>query len=249
MRMRKIHILLIIIFFLGGIVFLSFPFLFKNKIYYQEVSLERGKVMIISDLHLDSNPRDLSCIGDYLEENDVSLLVFNGDLFDMLHREEFKEEFLEEAIKRLDIEESSVNKIIYILALYNHDPYLKESKYFEDEKGNLVLSGILKLKTEEELLHIFHGDYVVNSIGIGVLTLVNKFASPLFYERLTKRILQAEEWIILGHSHVSGIDYDRRIANSGTWINRIFPNTDTAILIEAKGELEPKVDLVKIPCD
>ena len=251
--MRKIQIFLIIFLLLLGFVFLSFSFLFQKEVYFEEVSLTEEKVMIISDLHLESNPRNLNCIGDYLKENDISLLIINGDLFDKMHKEEFKEELLEEARGRLAIKEDLPCDIIYILALYSHDPYLEEeSKSFrENDKEIDVLRGILKLKAEDELFYIFHGDYVLNNIGLGLASLINKLTSNLFYERLAKMVIGAEkeEWVMLGHSHVPGIDYERKVANSGLWIERIYSPTDTAILIEVEEELEPEVTLIEIPCE
>jgi predicted phosphodiesterase len=251
--MKKIQIFLIIFLLLLGFVFLSFSFLFQKEVYFEEVSLTEEKVMIISDLHLESNPRNLNCIGDYLKENDISLLIINGDLFDKMHKEEFKEELLEEARGRLAIKEELPCDIIYILALYSHDPYLEEeSKNFrENDKEIDVLRGILKLKAEDELFYIFHGDYVLNSIGLGLASLINKLTSNLFYERFAKMVIGAEkeEWVMLGHSHVPGIDHERKVANSGLWIERIYSPTDTAILIEIEEGLEPEVTLVEVPCE
>lgn len=251
MKPRKTQIILIVFLFIGIFIFFSFPFVFKSEIYVEKMSFDEGKVMIISDLHLDSNPRNLSCIGNFLEENDISLLILNGDLFDKLNKEEFKERFLEEALAKLNLEEGSIDKVIYILALYNHDPYLETNKQiFGDGTEILVLNGILNLSSGEESFHIFHGDYILNSIGIGVGSLINKLTSTLFFERFAKNILQIEEeWLIMGHSHVLGIDYERKIANSGCWINRIFSKTDTTILIETDEAFEPKVTLIEVPCE
>lgn len=236
---------------LGGFVFFNFPFLFEKEIYSQEISLDEGKIIIISDLHLDSNSRDLSCIGNYLKENDIPYLIINGDLFDKLHKERFREELLEEAKGKLAIREGSPENIIYILALYNHDPYLevKTKEFQEDDKETVVLRGILKLRAQEQLFYIFHGDYAISNT-IGIAAFVNKLTSNLFFERFAKKVLRAEKeaWVILGHSHIPGIDYENKVANSGCWINRIIPNTDTAILIDI-GELGTRVNLIKIPCE
>ena len=237
---------------LGGLVFFSFPFLWDEKIYFEELFLDEGKVLIVSDLHLESNPRNLTCIGDYLKENDISYFIINGDLFDKMHNEEFKEEFLKEGKERLAIEKNPPYNIIYILALYNHDPYLKvdSGQFAKNGEGSTVLKGALKLKAEEELFYIFHGDYAI-SYGIGIPALINKLTSNLFFESFTKWAIGAEkeDWIILGHSHIPGIDYEKRVANSGCWINRIVSSTDTAILIEAGEELETEISLIKIPCE
>ena len=229
----------------------SLPFL-RDKIHFEELYLSDGKVLIISDLHLESNPRDLSCIGDYLKESGISHFIVNGDLFDKMHKDKFKSELLEEGKRRMAIEENPPYNIIYIPAVYNHDPYLEASVKQFQENGyeTAVLKWGLKLKTEEDLFYIFHGDYAVSN-GIVVPALINKITSTLFFEDLAKWVIKADNdnWVILGHSHISGINYEKKTANSGCWINRIVSNTDTAILIEIEEGVDIEINLVKIPCE
>lgn len=241
---------LIISLVLGLFIFirLCFPFVFEKEIYSKQIFLEEGRVLIISDLHLDRNSRDLSCIGDYSEKNNISYLILNGDIFDKMHRKKYEENFLTEAKQRLGIKNYSELKIIYILALYNHDPYFKEN--IKESKESLILRGILKLKIRDDLFYIFHGDYA-SSNGIGIMGLINKITSKLFFESFAKNIIKAkkDDWVILGHSHIPGIDYEKKLANAGTWINRIVKSSDTAVLIETQKNLKPQISLIKIPCE
>lgn len=244
---KKIFLIILLILGLFISIRFCFPFVFEKEIYSKELFLEEGRVLIISDLHLDRNSRDLNCIGDYLEKSNISYLILNGDLFDKLHRKKFEDKFLIEIKQRLGIKNYSELKIIYILALYNHDPHFKEN--IKESKESLILRGILKLKTGDDLFYIFHGDYAASN-GIGIMSLANKITSKLLFERLAKNAIKAENnnWVILGHSHIPGIDYERKLANSGTWIKRIVSNTDTGILIEFKNGSTTEVNLIKIPC-
>lgn len=252
MRIRKIQIFLIIFLLFLGLVFLSFPFLFEKEIEFKEVVSNREKTLVISDLHLESNPRNLNCIGNYLEENKIPLLVLNGDIFDKQHKKEFKEEFLDNIKEELEIKDKFPSDIVYNLSLYNHDPYLKkESKGFQINNIKVnVIQGILKLKIEEETFYIFHGDYIMSN-SIGIAALINKLTSNLIWERLAKKVIMAEEddWVILSHSHIPGIDYQRKLANTGSWTRKYIGNTDTAILIEAEDKDQTNVSLIKIPCE
>jgi len=254
MKIKRIQIqifLIIIFLILGGFTFFSFPFL-HDEIYFENLFLDEGKVLIVSDLHLESNPRDLTCIGDYLKENDISYFIINGDLFDKMHNEAFKEELLEEGKRRMAIEENPLCNIIYIPAVYNHDPYLETNYRQFQENGyeTAFLKGGLKLKTEDNLFYIFHGDYAVSN-GIVVAALINKITSTLLFEDFAKWVVGAkkEDWVILGHSHIPGIDYERKVANSGCWINRIVSSTDTAVLIESEKDSETEISLIEIPCE
>jgi len=169
------------------------------------------------------------------------------------NQERNSKEFLDVIEKRLGIKEDFPSDIIYDLSFYNHDPYLKNdgSQYFQENGKEIsVFQGVLDLKVNEEPFYILHGDYVFSDT-IGILALINKFTSTLLWERASRSAIGVGDnyWVILGHSHVPGIDYQRKIANSGFWINRYFSATDTGVLIEANEKEEPKVELIKIPCD
>ena len=74
----------------------------------------------------------------------------------------------------------------------------------------------------------------------------------MLYEQFAKLVIGGEkdEWIILSHSHIPGIDYQRKVANTGSWIKRYIANTDTAILIDASEQNEHlEVILVEVPCN
>lgn len=243
---KKAILVLIIISFFTGLLILNCPFLGKKDLHQKELFLKMGKLIIVSDLHLESNFRDLSCIGDFIDKNKISTLIFNGDVFDRKHKEIFQRDDFKKIEERLGIENGSLKKLIYITA-YNHDPYLKEDfmEFKEGEKEFLVFGGLLKLKTSQDLFYIFHGDYITIA---PFPTLINKLSASLSFEKLAKKIIGAkrEDWLILGHSHLPGIDPERKIANPGSWIKRIVENSDSAILIELNQKL--KVNLIKIPC-
>lgn len=249
--MKKRYIVLIVIFLILIFCFVNCPFLF-GKINFQEKNLEGNKALIISDLHLENNHRDLTCIGDYLEENGISFLILNGDIFDKKHKEHFQPELLYDIEERLGMKTDFPSNVIYNFAFYSHDPRLKakETQNFQiNGKKFDVFQGIIELKADGKTFDILHGDYILNDT-ISVASLINKLTPSLLWERIVKNAVGIDEnnWAILSHSHVPGIDYQRKIANTGTWINRYFSSTDTAILIMADNNKEPSVALVKIPC-
>lgn len=256
MRVQKRYILLGVVFLVLVSFFVNLPFLFDKK-ESKEIDIDKGKIAVISDLHLESNPRDLTCIGDYLKNEEISLLILNGDVFDKRHKTPLKEEDLVYIQSRLGIENNDSFDIIYLLSSYNHDPYLREEYKIDDDKKIEVWEGpiILKINKKEETkesFYIFHGDYIFSGYNIGIASVVNKLNSSLLYEQFAKLVIGGEkdEWIILSHSHIPGIDYQRKVANTGSWIKRYIANTDTAILIDASEQNEHlEVILVEVPCN
>lgn len=248
--MKKRYIVLIVLFLILIFCFVNSPFLFR-KINFQEKNIEGNKALIISDLHLESNHRNLTCIGNYLEENEIPLLILNGDVFDKKHKEYFQPELLYNVEERLGIKTDFPSEVIYNLSFYSHDPRFKDGdQSFQIRGENFdIFQGVIALKTNSETFDILHGDYIVNDT-IGVTALINKLTSTLLWERIVKDAIGVDKnnWVILSHSHVPGIDYQRKIANTGTWMNRYLSSTDTAILIISNSNKEPSVALVKIPC-
>jgi len=234
---------------------LLFPFLRGEKLYIKDFPLKEGKAIVISDLHLENNPRDLECIGNYIDSNNISTVIFNGDLFDRKHKEKFDEKLIKEAKKKLGIKDKKLKDIILILALYGHDPYLegdkKEVLVSGENFNTLIIEGGLKLQADDETFYIAHGDFATTSTGVAGMSLINKITSGLYYEKFAKKVadIEDDDWLLLGHSHIFGIDYKNKVANSGCWIKRIVSNTDTIILIENTRKKNPKISLIKIPCE
>lgn len=227
--------------------FYLFPFLSQRNIPFLESSVEAGKVLVISDLHLENNYRDLSCIGDFLKKNDVASLVINGDSYDMKQEKKLNDKLINSLKERLKIKDARLENLFYILSLYDHDPLFQEEK--SDGNGEInIVKGVLKLGIGSQLFYILHGDYFAKDGGTPYL--INRLGINLLYERLTKMILRAQDkdWLILGHSHLPGIDNENKVANSGNWINRVLDASDTGVLL-TPGEFGCEVSLIKIPCE
>ena len=84
---RNFFITVFILLLIGGFVRFELPFLYKERISQYSVYVNSGNIGVISDLHLDSNSRDLTFIGNYLNERKIDYLVINGDLFEKKHNE------------------------------------------------------------------------------------------------------------------------------------------------------------------
>lgn len=251
-KIKRVTIVTIIVFVLAITTLFAFPFLSEGKIFKKEMQLDKKKTLIISDLHLDSNPRELSCIRNYIKENKISYLIINGDLFDKKHSQRFTPKMFNKAYKELGLKQTDLEKIVYILAYQYHDPKIpkKEIQEFtKDKKKVLAFKGLLELKTQKEKINISHGDYLLSAVTTGGASIISKLSPNMIYEKFFKSMLEIEEdeWLIIGHTHVAGIDYKSKVANTGSWINRIFPASDTGILIKNNPNSQ-NVSLITIPC-
>ena len=66
------------------------PFIYDTA-YIATTELDNDPLIItVSDLHLEYNTRNLTCIGNYIRglNHGNTYLIINGDLFDKAHRQE-----------------------------------------------------------------------------------------------------------------------------------------------------------------
>ncbi|WP_054857461.1 hypothetical protein [Vulcanisaeta sp. JCM 16159] len=225
------------------------PFTYSNA-HVATMELNNDPLIIaISDLHLESNRRDLGCIGNYLRSlgKDGIYLVINGDLFDRAHGQVLSQNHIHELIHRLNLAGiNGLREVIYVIAMYDHDPRInhKEVRYGIDGVSVRVIHGVMKLVIGSRAFWFLHGDYVVKN-GL-IASLMNKLLNGS-YDKLVRFILRAgrDDWVVIGHTHVPNINNGLRIANMGSWIDRFINATDTAIMINGLGNVE----LISIKCN
>ena len=224
------------------------PFIY-DTVYIATVELSDDPLIItVSDLHLESNARDLTCIGNYIRglHHGNTYLVINGDLFDKAHKQELNQSHIHELLDRLGLAGiDGLREVIYITAIYDHDPrtHRGETTYSINGIKVRVIHGITKFIIGSNTIWFLHGDYVVRN-GL-IASLMNKLLGGL-YDRLVRSVIGAREgdWVVIGHTHVPGINNELRIANTGSWINRFISATDTAVIINGLSDAR----LVRVKC-
>jgi predicted phosphodiesterase len=71
----------------------------------------------------------------------------------------------------------------------------------------------------------------------------DRFVSRLGLEKLWKRLAKVDQdvWVILGHTHIPGVDATTRVANCGGWQSVIFVSpTRTGLLVSETAD-SPKL--------
>ncbi|GAB6943833.1 hypothetical protein [Vulcanisaeta sp. JCM 14467] len=224
------------------------PFIYDTA-YTATMELSDDPLIItVSDLHLESNTRDLTCIGNYIRglNHGNTYLIINGDLFDKAHKQELNQSHIRELINRLDLAGiNGLREVIYITAIYDHDPrtHCGETTYTVNGIKVRVIRGIAKLIIGSNTIWFLHGDYIVKN-GL-IASLMNRLLGGS-YDRLVRSAIGAREgdWVVIGHTHVPGINSESRIANTGSWINRFINAANTAVIINGLGGVE----LVRVKC-
>ncbi len=244
----KYIILITILSLLIVLTIWNFPWLTRYwvlEIYYLNLK-NITSMVIISDIHLESNYEDLSTIGTWLKRNNIAMLVIAGDLFDNKHYYMNYQELrslLRDAVEKLNL--TGINHIEYIVSETSHDPIITNGTITLNVNDVIVnvRRGLLMIKLDncDNVVYVTHGDYISRD-GV-VAYIINYFFKilgyKLFLEKLLKNILNIPKnsWLIMGHTHISGIDYEARVANSGFWISRYgLSSSRTVILAKCTNE-------------
>ncbi|MHA1626438.1 MAG: hypothetical protein ACTSVF_04790 [Candidatus Asgardarchaeia archaeon] len=229
----------------------NFPWITKYmEIRGFKLNLGGNSVLIVSDLHLSESSDPIEGISDFLNKKGIENLVIAGDFIEH-HREISKDElkpFISMGLKKIGLEKSEL-KVVYLTSLSSHDPIIREEKVsikYEDGPLVIVLRGYCRIFIGGHSFVVLHGDYSVrNGALAGFINLVaSTLGKKLFLERLLRRILRVEndEWLVMGHTHIPGIDEEDRVANCGSWSSHIGRKMSrTGILLEDEADLAAKV--------
>lgn len=200
------------------------------------------KVLVISDLHLKPSNIKYKPLEKIVKKESVKYLVIAGDFFEYKHKEIEEEKLikiLEKILKKLNIDQEDLT-IFYVPSKSSHDPKISKNIEFQLNSIKIhVIDGILRLVLKNTILYITHGDYASRDGGIAatINRILKLLGVDLFLEKLLRKILKIEEnsWLIMGHTHMPGIDESSRVANCGAWGRHILrKESNTAILVDGK---------------
>lgn len=232
-------IIVTLVLFLSGIVYLLyvFPWILKYyKLNVIEKKIDTDKFIIISDLHLHPKNCIVNFLYEIIEKENVNTVIIAGDLFEF-HRKMTKEELKELFKKCFSIHNKKLS-IYYTPSKSSHDPILENSEIEIDNDlfHIIAINGCLKIISKYNLFYISHGDYVARNGGIAgaINKLAQKFGKKLFLEKKLKKIIGTEQnaWLIMGHTHIPGIDTDYKVANTGAWkTHPMRESSNTYILV------------------
>ena len=180
----------------------------------------RGGAVVASDLHCMPGSCPARTLAGLAIEYGVEALVILGDLFEDMHRRVSVGE-LRRALRWVfgGVRNLTVH---YVASRSSHDPILDGDVSLEVDGVEIhvysrpviaVIGGVRAFLT--------HGDMALRNGAHAYL--VNLLAAVkgerLYLEKRLKRRLRLprEWWLVMGHTHIPGIDYRERVANTGSW--------------------------------
>ncbi|MEZ0346645.1 MAG: hypothetical protein ABWK01_08855 [Infirmifilum sp.] len=178
------------------------------------------RILICSDLHCRSGRHcyQFKLIIEALLHLKGDCLVIAGDLFEDLHYHINNTRFIQE-LQKLGFPENPNFETVFTPSFSSHDPLLNEGS-ISVGSGNIHVRRVARINTGEEKIVVTHGDiilpngaaaYLVNRIG-------NILGKKLLLEdKLKHKIGVRDEWFVMGHTHIPGLDPLRKLGNPGSW--------------------------------
>ncbi len=180
---------------------------------------EVERAVLVSDIHCRPGSCRAKDVARLAVREGASLIVL-GDLFDDLHREVSDDE-LERALRAAFHGVTNL-EIYYVTSGSSHDPILRHEVRLM--LGSLIVRacpGALVTRVGQLRALLTHGDMVLRNGAHAFL--VNATAmmlgEKLYLEKVLRKKLRlpSDWWLIMGHTHIPGIDYEARVANTGSW--------------------------------
>lgn len=201
------------------------------------------KSILVSDLHCRSIPCDkVKLLAKLVKVERVECIFILGDLFDKYHRRVCGEE-LKVSLERL-LEPIKNVDVVYVTSRASHDPLIEEILEFKLNNSMVVVSPFLiRAYIGSEEFYLTHGDLAFPSgvVAYAVNTLMGYLGVKLYVEKKLKEKLSLprNSWLIMGHTHIPGIDFENKVANTGSWKTKWFldlpywrPPSKTYIIVD-----------------
>ncbi|ABL77537.1 metallophosphoesterase family protein [Thermofilum pendens] len=180
------------------------------------------KALFASDTHCRRGRkcRALEILASIAEREGAECLFVAGDLFDNFHFKASRRLLIEEFSKIIDVERLPA-VFAASLSSSSHDPLLDSPlEEIIDGKRLLFSNGAVEVQVGGRQFIVIHGDRLV---GSGVLAFLLNFVAErlgrkLYLEEAHRRVLGlGDEWLVMGHTHIPGIDREKRLVNLGSW--------------------------------
>ncbi|MBS7626747.1 hypothetical protein KEJ51_06910 [Candidatus Bathyarchaeota archaeon] len=211
-----------------------------------------GPTVFVSDLHISNIPGDserLRALAIFVKDRGVSNLVILGDLFRWRSDwDSFKawygsdEKAVEMVLETIGVLGQELT-VYLVLGDPSHDPEELNVNFKFGHTKFLSLGKCGIFHAHGLTIIGLHGDQAFGGpIGFAVSIVTRN----LLLERIWKAHMNIPPgfWVIMGHTHIPGIDHDAKVANTGGWTDipfNIAPRAK-AVIVDEKG----RIDLVNL---
>ncbi|MEM3381801.1 MAG: hypothetical protein QXQ11_06585 [Candidatus Bathyarchaeia archaeon] len=233
---------------------ISLPLLYYDTGIVKRPCIDAGEIdlygltLFVSDLHISNIPGDserLKALAIFVKERGISNLVILGDLFrwrsdwDSLKAKYGSDErAVEMVLETIGILGQELT-VYLILGDPSHDP--------EELNVNFKFGRTRFLSVGKCGVFHIHGLTIVGlhgdqAFGGPVGFAISIATRNLVLEKVWKTHMNMphEVWVIMGHTHIPGIDRDARVANTGGWTEvsfNIVPRSK-GIIVDEKGGID-----------
>ncbi len=185
-----------------------------------------GTTLFLGDIHLTfgEDSSRLSGISQFILSNEVKNLIVVGDLFNSPQDAEkilgtkYGVDSAHIILNSIGLTDENI-KVYFVKGFQGHDPTEFDLNVQQDEVSFRTMGKCARFFNNKTNVTTIHGDDAFG--GLHGFIFSQMLGKP-FFEAWWKDIMNIddEEWVIMGHSHSPGIDYSRRVANTGGWTNR-----------------------------
>ena len=203
----------------------------------------KGNTLFISDLHLKlSRPFKYSNdLRRFIQANNVSNLIIDGDLFDSPRdaQKMLDSDPTNSVFNVLPSEGIAVNSF-WVIGSPAHDPP-KPSENMTGSRGLQVLGRCALIDFGDFEVLAYHGHDL--SLKGAIAHAWNRYVSRLGLERMWKRLAKVDRkvWVIFGHTHIPGVDTRSRVANCGGWQKAPFVSPSRTGMLFTEHEDTPRL--------
>jgi len=229
---------------LGNFRFLLYPLIPSlNPVAHASRLRLKGNTLFISDLHLESGrpfkySEDLSR---FIQANNVSNLVIDGDLFDSPWdaRQMLKSDPKNNVFNFITSETPGVN-LFWVTGSPSHDPS-EPSENMTGSRGLHVLGRCALIDLGDFEVLAYHGHDLSLKGAVGHAW--DRFVSKLGLERMWRRLAKVDPkvWVVFGHTHIPGVDTRNLVANCGGWQKAPFVGPTRTGILFTENEHTPKL--------
>jgi len=194
--------------------------------------------IMASDLHCTYDCRPLCLLIKIAKQYGINAIAIIGDLFDKFHINtncmnvtKKLREYIYPCIHYID----KNLMLVYIVSQASHDPILQNNCRqiidIKDKKIHVyIFKNPVKIITEKHSLFLTHGEIIIRNGGFAFIInyLMEKFGKKLFLEKYLKNKINLSQntWLIMGHTHIPGIDPNYRVINTGNWKEKGYNNSN-----------------------
>ena len=179
-------------------------------------------------MHCNEAPcRHAAVLARIMRHSACDTLIILGDLFEKFHRRACCEEVVVSVLRTLKPLLREARNIVYLTSRSSHDPLIG-SPCIYGVHGSVVAVSPYPLTGEIGGVEVYltHGD---SAVGSGALAyMINRamraLGENLYVEKRLKATLglPSRVWLVMGHTHMPGIDPEARVANTGGWKEKLW---------------------------